>query len=204
MATSIIPAGRPSEGTSPELESVYYNSNALRLFADFLKQRPEAHILDLGPVCGENISFLAQLVKRLYVCDMFFRLVRDRRKGIAPSKALRHLDYTPQSFDGILLWDLADRLDDPEVGSLMDLCRTLIKPSGMVIVFDLGKHPVGPSVNTFVICDNFRVYLRPQPHLDLPLRIRQSRDVITMADPLKPIKSFIYRNGLREFLFQQE
>lgn len=204
MATPAVYAARSREERRSELEPTYYTSNILRLFVDGLKGRRETQILDIGPACGENISFLAQQVKRLYVCDMFHRLDQDRRKGLPPSQVWRHLDYPPQSFDGILLWDLAERLDDREAGKLVKLCHSLVKPGGMVTVFAPGKKASPSLVNTFVIGDNLRVYLRPQPHLALPLRSRQNRDVLAMMAPFKPVKSYIYRIGLEEFLFQHK
>ncbi len=204
MSPSAISIDRSREDLYPELEPAYYVSNILRLFFEGLKGRRETQILDIGPVCGENINFFAQRVKRLYICDMFHRLHRNRRKGLPPSQAWSHLDYPPQSFDGILLWDLTERLDDQEAGKLVELCHILLKPSGMVIVFVIGKKFSLSLVNTFVIGDDFRVYVRPQSHLDLPLCGRQNRDVITMLAPFRPIKSYIYRIGLEEFLFRRE
>ncbi len=196
--------GRARKGPHPEPMPAYYTSNILRLFSEDLERRPGARVLDVGPVCGENINFFAKKVKRLYVCDMFLRLDQDRRKGLLPERTWQHLDYLPQSFDGILMWDLADRIEDREAQRLTELCRGLMKPGGKAVVFVLAKETVLQTVNTFVIGDNFQVYLRPQPHLNLPLRSRQNRDVLAMMSPFKPVKSFLYRNGVREFLFQND
>ncbi|MBW2669279.1 MAG: hypothetical protein JRD87_05235 [Deltaproteobacteria bacterium] len=61
--------------------AVGYTSNALKLFLEHLEQRPEKKLLDVGPVCQENIRFFASRAKKLYVCDMFIRLDRCIRKG---------------------------------------------------------------------------------------------------------------------------
>lgn len=202
MATSVTLTELPWEDPHSETVPTYYTSNVLRLFIEDLERRPETQVLDVGPVCGENISFFARRVKRLYICDMFLRLDRDRRKGLPPGNVWQHLDYPPQSFDGILLWELADRLEDHEAQRLIGLCSTLVRPNGKMVVFIIGEQAVPTVVNSFVIGDGFRVYERPQPHLDLPMRGRQNRDVLSMMIPFKLVKSFIYRNGLREFLFQ--
>lgn len=195
-------AHRAGEGAYPEPDLADYTSNVLRLFVEALRLRREPQVLDVGPVCGENISFLAHRVRRLYVCDMFLRVDRDRSKGVPLSWTWRHLDYPPQSFDGILLWDLADHLDDREVVRLVELCRTMVRPGGMVAVFVLGAKVLSNTVNSFVIGDGLRLNLRPQPHLDLPLYVRQNREVLSLFTPFTPVRSFIYRTGLREFLFQ--
>ena len=165
--------------------------------------RPKVQVLDVGPVCGDNINFLARRVKRLYLCDMFFRLVQESRSG-APSKgAWRHLDYLPGSFDGILLWDLVDRLDDHQAGELVERCYSMVMPGGMVMILSLGEQVSPTVVKSFVIKEGFRLCLRSKNHLDLPFHSRRNREVLDMLAPFFLIRSFIYRNGTREFLFQR-
>ena len=195
-------AHSPEHGPNLEPDPAGYTSSVLHLFFEALKRRQRAQVLDLGPVCGENIDFLAHRVQRLYVFDMFIRLDRNRRKGVPLSWAWRQLDYPPQSFDGILLWDLADHLNDEEVTRLVQLCRNMLKPGGTVAVIVLGAETLSNTVNSFVIGEGLRLHLRPQPHLDLPLQVRQNREVLSLFTPFTPVRSFIYRNGLREFLFR--
>lgn len=198
-----ITAHPPREDPSLEPEPVNYTSNVLRLFVEGLDRRQEAQMLDVGLVCNDNINFLAKRVKRLYVCDMFLRLDRYRRKALPISMIWQHLDYPAKSFDGVLLWDLVNYLKDKEVRRLVDLCHNMVRPGGMVMVVVLGEQAISPVVNCFVIADHFRLYLHPQPHIDLPFYIRQNREVLALLAPFSPVKSFIYRNGIREFLFQR-
>jgi hypothetical protein len=195
-------AHSPGGSSNHEADPADYTSSVLHLFVEALEHCQGPQALDLGPVCGENIDFLAHRVQRLYVCDMFIRLDRNRRKSVPLSWAWRQLDYRPQSFDGILLWDLADHLNDREVKGLVELCRNMVKPGGMVTVFVLGARSLSNTVSSFVIGDGLRLHLRPQPHLDLPLHVRQNREVLSLFTPFTPVRSFIYRNGLREFLFR--
>jgi hypothetical protein len=195
-------AHSPGAGFNLESHPTNYTSSVLHLFVQAIEHCQEPQALDLGPVCGENIDFFAHRVQRLYVCDMFIRIDRNRRKGVPLSWALRQLDYPRQSFDGILLWDLADRLNDREAKGLVELCRNMLKPGGIVTVFVLGVRSLLDTVSSFVIGDGLRLHLRPQPHLDLPLHIRQNREVLSLFTPFTPVRSFIYRNGLREFLFR--
>ena len=180
----------------------HYTSNGLRLFFESLEGRNEVQVLDVGPVCSDNINFLAKRVKRLYICDLFLRLDQYRRQGLPLSRVLRDLDYPPQSFDGILLWELTDHLDDREIDMLARKCHLMVKRRGIVMTIAQGEHAVS-SVSSFVIRDAYRLHLRPQPQLELPLHIRQNRAVLGMLAPFIPLKSFIYRNGFREFLFKR-
>jgi hypothetical protein len=203
LAVSSNPALESRSNSQPVAEPTRYLSNALRLFVQSLEKREETQLLDLGPVCGENVSFFARQVKRHYVCDMFLRLDRRRREGFPIDRVWADLDYPSQSFDGILVWDFGDRLEDDEVAKFVELCYSMIKPGGLAAVFVGSPWPFPSAVNAYVVGKEFWVHTRHQPHLDLPLLGRQNRDVLTMLAPFEPFKSFIYRSGLREFLFRR-
>ena len=181
-----------------------YTSNALKLFMEHLDQQSQSRLLDVGPVCQENIRFFARRVSKHYVCDMFIRLDRNIRKGDPVYNIWNDLDYRPQSFDGILVWELADRLDEQDVNRLVTLCHSMLKPGGMAVVMVMGDQVATSETRSFVVGQNYRIYLRPQPHLKLPLRGRQNRDVLSMMSPFIPAKSFICRPGFMEFLFRRE
>jgi len=197
-------ADRKNTDLKHDSGAVDYSSNALQLFMEHLQEGPDTKLLDVGPVCQENIRFFASRVKRLYVCDMFIRLGRCIHKGSPVDQIWDEVDYPPQSFDGILLWELADRLDDPDVKRLVTLCHTLLRSGGMAMVVVLGDQSGSSAANTFVVGQNFRVHLRPQRHLHLPLHRRQNRDVLSMMAPFIPAQSFICRPGFMEFLFRRE
>lgn len=159
-------------------------------------------MLDLGLICNDNINFLARRVKRLYICDMFQRLDQNRRQAFPGSRIWQHLDYPARSFDGILLWDLISYLKDNDVHRLVDLCYRMVRPDGMVMMVGLGEQAISPTVSRFVITEHFQIYLRPRPSIDLPFYTRQNREILALLTPFVPFKSIIYRNGIREFLFQ--
>jgi len=187
-----------------ESDPVTHTSNVIRLFIDGLERQQKGQVLDIGPVCSENINFLAQHVMRLYIFDMFLQLDQERRKDLTISSLWQHLDYPPQSFDGILLWDLIDYLEDNEVSRLVELCIKMLRPGGLLMVFSLGEQETKTVVNSFVIGGGFQLHLRPQPHLDLPFHMRHNREVLSLLTPFTLVKSFIYHNGLRQFLFQRD
>jgi len=186
-----------------EPEQKGYTSNALPLFIKGLEEMKARQILDVGPVCNENINFLAQRVRRLYICDMFIRVDRVRREKLPLHQVWRYLNYPPESFDGILLWGLVGRLDDQEVGRLKEHCYRMVRRNGMVMAIVPSLHETRPLVNSFVIGEDYRLSLRPQPHLDLPLHIRQNWAVLKLFSPFSIVKSFIYRDGIKEFLFRR-
>ena len=184
--------------------ATHFSSNVLKLFAEGLETRAEGQVLDVGPASQENLIFFARRAKRLYVCNMYLHLAETLKKKDPVSKIWKHMDYPPESFDGVLLWDLADRLDDQAVGTLANLCQKILKPGGMAAVWVPAEHAALSMVNAFVIGRDFTISLRPQTDLHLPpQRSRQNREALAMMAPLTPTKSYLCRPGIMEFLFRR-
>jgi hypothetical protein len=181
-----------------------YTSMMLQMYIEALARFSTAQVLDLGPVCEENIRYFAQRVKRFHVCDMFIRLDRNRRNGLPAKKVLAHLDYAPHRFDGIHLWDYIDHLSDHDIGKLVNLCHTALEPRGMMMVTSFEEKAAPSKIHSFVIQDGGRLTFRLQNHLDLPYYYRSNRIINNMLSEFHSVKSFVYRNGVREFLCRRD
>jgi 2-polyprenyl-3-methyl-5-hydroxy-6-metoxy-1,4-benzoquinol methylase len=181
-----------------------YTSMMLQMYVETLNKYSTAQVLDVGPVCEENITYFAQRVKRIYVCDMFLRLSRNRHKGLPTEKVWEHLDYAPNSFDGINLWDFIDHLKDDDIGRLVNLCHTALEPGGMMMITSFEELSAPSKIHSFVIKDSYRLNFRLQNHLDLPCYYRSNRIITDMLSEFQTVKSFIYRNGVREFLCKRD
>ena len=181
-----------------------YTSMMLQMYVETLNKYSKAQVLDVGPVCEENITYFAQRIKRIYVCDMFLRLSRNRHKGLSTEKVWEHLDYAPNSFDGINLWDFIDHLNDDDIGRLVNLCHTALEPGGMMMVTSFEEQSAPSKIHSFVIRDSYRLNFRLQNHLDLPRYYRSNRIITDMLSEFQTVKSFIYRNGIREFLCKRD
>ena len=201
MTTPTVPADRFSD-TAPSIGD--YTSVLLQRYVEILEKSATAQVLDIGPVCEENIIYFARRVKRLHICDMFLRLDRNRRKDLPSGRIWKHLDYAAHSFDGINLWDFIDHLNDDEVVRMVSLCHTLLKPRGMMIITSFEAQSEPSPINTFVIQDNYRLTFRPQNHLDLSWHCRSNRALTQMLSAFAAVKSFLYRNGIREFLCRRD
>lgn len=181
-----------------------YQSVTLKRFVEGIEENPEGCLLDLGPVLNENINFFSHRVRKLYVCDLYRRLDEDIRDQRPPDLFSRHLDYPEKTFDRILFWDLADRLEGPGVSSVVRRCYEMIKPGGIIMVLTMGDQVSPTGLDAFVVKEDFLLYLKPQPYPRLTARYRQNRDIMHLLLPFTPLKSLIYRNGIREFLFQRD
>lgn len=200
MATST-----PADHTDPKtaLGPASYTSEILGLFLNPLLGLRDSQMLDMGPVCEENIMFFASRLRRLYVCDMFLRLIREQSVARHSRNAWRHLDYPVRFFDAIHLWDLCDHLDDNKVCQLLELCLSMLQPGGLLMMTAFEKPPSSARVNSFIIQSGYRVSFRVQPHLNLAWHCRHNRALISMLTGFSIVKSLRYRNGIREILLKK-
>jgi len=201
LVVSIEP-GNGYSNTRPSLAD--YTSMVLQMYLETLEQSSTAQLLDVGSVCEENIKFFAQRVKKFHVCDMFLRLNRNQVKGLPAKKVCEYLDYESHSFDGINLWDFIDHLDDNEAAKMVKHCHALLKPRGMMIVISFEENSAPSQINSFIVQDRYRLTFRLQNHLDLPCHYRSNRILTDMLSEFASVKSFIYRNGVREFLCKRD
>ena len=200
MTTS---TARPRSYSDAEPFPVGYNSTILEQFVASLEHWKDVQILDAGPVCQENITFFARRMRRHYACDMFIRLHRALVQQPQPGNFLKHLDYPPRTFDGIQLWDLIDHLDDDQATQLVARCFEMLRLTGLLMLVALEQKPEPATTNTFVVGRNYRLDLRLQPHLALPWFCRHNRAILSLLSEFTIVKTFRYRNGLREFLFKK-
>ena len=185
-----------------ESETIAYTSKILQQLANRLEKQRGSLVLDVGTVCNENINFFAQRAKKLFVCDIFAHMNRYQSSGLKTKSVWRHLDYEPNSFDVINLWNLVEHLNDNDAKRLTEICSKIVKKKGLLFVIDIENHVSAQAVSSFVIGEDFKISLRPQTHLDFPWYCRHNRAVISLFTSFSTVKIFQYRKGIREFLFQ--
>ncbi len=195
-ADTVPPGGDPSKQPG-------FFSRTLPIILGRLEPMPDARLLDLGPVCSENINFLALKVRRLYVCDLFLRLSRLLTAEEEPAGLAQSLDYLPSIFDGALLWDLLDRLPTQACEPLVEALARMIRPGGCLWVLALGRAARQWPVHSYLLSDDFGLTVRTQGHLSLGCQHRHSREVSQLMAPFRLLRSHVARNGTREFLFQR-
>ena len=180
-----------------------YTSEILKRFLDSLIRLNNGLLLDMGPVCEENIIFFASRLRRHHVCDMFLRLIREQSVARHSRNVWRHLDYPARFFDGIHLWDLCDHLDDRKVSQLVQQCLSILQPGGLLMLTAFEKPPSPARVNSFIIQNGYQMSYRVQPHLNLAWHCRHNRALMSLLTGFSIVKSMRYRNGIREILFKK-
>jgi hypothetical protein len=194
---------QPTNGSLTETEPPTYISVILKLFVKIIDKKTDINILDTGPACNKNINFFAKR-GRMWVCDMLRLLAQDRIKRIPSAETLKHIDHPADHFDGILLWDLCDHLNDSDMETLIQKCYSMIKSDGLMVLCSSDRTSARPTLNTFVMNEKCEMALRPLPDIHLPFFFRQNRDMLKQLYPFIVEKSMIYRNGWREFLLKRK
>ncbi len=191
-----------------------FGSRVLQYFIDNLYWHQDSQVLDIGPVCGNNITFFAERIRRLYVCDLFVRLQAhlqthsssDNSPVTTPIYGFDDLwkviNYGREIFDGIILWHLGDHLADGALAELVRLCHLMLKPEGLLAVYACDKSPAA-GIYGFRMLDTSRLQRYAIPSLSLPVYYRTNREMIAMLNDFSLLRSFIYRNGVREFAFRK-
>jgi len=199
-----LPEGKRPMDDPAGIEPSGYISKILPLFLERLDQQRGIRFLDLGPILGANIAFFSRRVPRLFVCDLFSRLNRAREQNRPPEDAWRTLDYPQAHFDGILMWDLLDHLDTDQARALAAVIQGWTRPRGLVMLLSRDLHsPQGPFV-AFAVQEDFQLEPRAISFPHLPVHRRQNREILDLMPAFSSLKSFIYRNGIREHLFRLE
>ena len=133
----------------------------------------------------------------------FYGSKQEKHKELHPDGGWKQLDYPDRNFDGIQLWDLCDHLEDDDVNRLVALCYAMLRATGLLMLMAFEKKPASSIVNTFVIGQDYRVDIRPQPHLELPWQFRHNRALTSLLSNFTIVRSFRYHSGIREFLFKK-
>ncbi len=157
----------------------------------------------MGPVIGANINYFARQVKKLFICDMFTRLKQTHKKSPLEKNIWHDLDYPDGQFDGILLWNILDHIENRLVAELAGICSNMLKPKGLLMVIAQDVKNRSSRQTFFTINENFQLREHLFSDTGLPTYRRENREIFTLMEPLSSAKSYIYRNGSREHLFQR-
>jgi len=190
------------ENSKLKPEPIEYASNVIRLFLEVLGRAQENQVLDLGSTCDENITFFARRLKKLYLCDLLSHLNRDSSKIKAPDQLLQQLDYPPQSFHGILLWNMVEYFNHSTIIKIAEKCCYMLKPGGLLLVFLTGNSSFGEVACRFIVKDEYRVKIELKTDMDPPSHVLNNRELFEILHFFEPLKSYIYKNGLKEHLFR--
>ena len=120
------------------------SSRGLEEFFQHIRDQSGLTILDLGGATQQNVSFITNLGHRLYSED-FLRILEETFGGNGsvdqanPGRIeffLRQaLDYPPDHFDGVLVWDVLEYLAPALLTAVVDRLRLIVRPRSYLLTF---------------------------------------------------------------------
>ena len=182
-------------------------SNGLRQFFDAVRGQ-RLQILDLGGACQANINFITSKGHKLYSEDLLVCLERilSQTRDPAARAALCHrflhetLDFPDQIFDGILVWDSLEFLDEEILAAVVSRFLTVIKPGGVLLTF-FHTQAKGQAVPIYRYQIQTPDTLRLQLRFSRPLpRAFNNRHLERLFGQFRSVKFFLAKDGLREVI----
>lgn len=173
--------------------------------------RPDGQkILDLGPTSASNINFLTGLGHKAYNEDVLAAANASRLVIPGPEEGSTTVDvvrflaedlqYEPETFDAVLMWDVCDYLPEPLVKPVVERIYQITKPRGaMLAFFHTREAGVEAPYYRYHIKDENLLELQQGPHFQLK-RTFQNRHVEGLFHDFNSIKFFLGKENIREVL----
>jgi len=167
------------------------------MFLSRLARTGRAEVLDLGPVSGRSIEFLAgRSGFRVRVGD----LCHQAAEGFS-LELVEAIELPSDYFDGVLLWNLLDCFAPAPGRRLVERLFAALKPGGLVLaLFDRLSEP--GKTKQFNLLGPEGVLVREMDS-GADFRSLANREVMECFGAFDALSSFVLKSGLREFLFRR-
>ena len=135
--------GRSGSESVKEIVSTR-QSRGLEQFFSHIRDQSGLSILDLGGACQDNINFITNLGHRitprsiLQSVDETFGGVADTDQSNPhqiESFLKENLDYLPDTFDGVLLWDTLQFMAPALLNSVLERLHFITRPKSYLLVY---------------------------------------------------------------------
>lgn len=192
-----------------------------RCLGDFFKrlERVDPHpaVLDLGVLCGDNITFLGNQGCRVSVESLPKPAMsaleraygdwdengrhRERDSQVPADVPTIPLKYPRESFSGVLAWDAIAQLPYEEGIGFVETLRQLLLEGGVVLAYFPGPpdHPRGASGRYRILDEN---NLSVEPYANRPPcgHIYQNRQIYAIFSRFNVVRLSHLKTGTREVL----
>lgn len=191
-------------------------SNGLKDFLWLMPEASEGRLLDLGPVAQSTVAFFVDRGFRVSVEDVVqaraeldAELKSERRKDPStepPDPAAvvaRFLDanlrFEPESFHGVLAWDILDFLETELLEPAVVRLYELLAPGGVLLAAFHDSAEIEPV--HYRVCDTETVDLLPMPRPQTVRHVFQNREILALFSGFRSSRTYVGRDHLREALF---
>jgi len=200
------PARPPAR--APSAVELDRRSNGLRQFFENLPREDRLRILDLGGASQANINFIALQGHKLHTEDLLVGLDRLNRSApdVVDREALterfvsENLNFPNEQFDGILVWDSLEFLEEDLLAAAVYRLQAMVKPGGTLLTF-FHTQAKGEPVNVYryQIKDQQSLQLQPRFSRLLP-RTFNNRNLERLFSTFHSVKFFLAKDSLREVI----
>jgi SAM-dependent methyltransferase len=184
-----------------------YASKTLARFLDLLFARPNAEVVDLGPVIGQNITFLGERVGcKIHVEDLFSdidRHVQNDKLDQLPEFLGGRFSLPASSIDAVLGWDVFDYLAPMAATALASELMRILRPGGVFLGFFGARASDNPQYTKYFIDDETHLRYRFYPSACTRRWVLQNRDINIMFAGLEICETVLLKSGVREILFRK-
>lgn len=214
--------GSQSAVQTAEAERISRRSAGLNELSKSLSRLDGQAVLDLGPTSPANISFFTGMGQRIYGEDVLLAS-RDQQYQTVGADGTsiieidrfleENLNFDPETFDAVLLWDMPDYLPEQLVKPIVTRIHRIMKPSSLLLAFfhtrDAG--PDAPFQRYHISgMDSIDLQRIPLPragaepagryaHFRLQ-RVFNNRHIENLFHDFASIKFFLGRDNIREVL----
>jgi SAM-dependent methyltransferase len=216
-------SAEPASAPKPRPQTrVSRRSSGLGELTRALAGREGLCVLDIGPTSPDNIQHFTELGYKVYSEDVLLAS-KDRQYAASDSEGKQavdekrflsdNLNYSPQTFDAVLCWDMADYMEEPLVKPVVARLWSVLKPGGLVLAFFHTKD-AGPDAPFH------RYHIAGTDNLELQLlsggsarngsapgwrlqRVFNNRHIENLFRDYANIKFFLARDNVREVLVKR-
>jgi SAM-dependent methyltransferase len=207
LLARLTSGGRRAPGAADLEGDGLFPTRALRRFVHTLQGKPAPAVIDLGPACGTNVSYLGEhLGCKIFVEDLFTdveRLVRARQADKLAQYLASRFPHGDGTVDGALCWDLIDYLPEPASRVLASQLTRLMRPGGVLLALFATVPRVNGYRTDYVIADDehLRHRRRPTPLPSQPALL--THDIERLFQGLLVDACFLLVRHQQEFLFRK-
>ena len=144
LVTSPAASGQWDSNVPPvDARGTCRKSRGIQCFFDWLEDSAGLNILDLGMLSESTAKFVCSLGHSIHTASLLhsFDAARDAEPGTeegirsqaAGSFLRKHLDYPPDTFHGVLAWDVLQHLDEAAMFSTITHLAKILRPAGMML-----------------------------------------------------------------------
>jgi hypothetical protein len=191
-------------------------SNGLKDFLWLMPEAEQGRLLDLGQVAQSTVGFFIDRGFNISIEDLVrsraefqAQIESEQRKDPSAEPpdpaalAARYLDenlrFQPDSFHGVLAWDVFDFLETELLEPLVARLHEVLAPGGVL----LAAFHDSPEVDAvrYRVLDPETVELAPLRRPQAIQRVFQNREILALFSGFRSSRTYVGRDHLREALF---